>query len=81
MTCRELAPVVNGLMKKYIDRAAFVRVNIHDPKSYDLQTQLGFNTTPEFYLVDPQGRVERKWDDSIDLDELEQTIKMLPSSS
>jgi len=64
-------------MKKYTDRTAFVRVNIHDPKSFDLQTQLGFNTTPEFYLVDPQGRVERRWDDSIDLDELEQTIRAL----
>ena len=35
------------------------------------------NATPEFYPIDPQGRVERKWDDSIDLAELENTIRAL----
>jgi hypothetical protein len=65
-------------MKQYADRLAFVRVNIHDPQSFDLQTSLGFNATPEFYLIDPQGRVIHKWDDSIELQELEQTIKALP---
>lgn len=76
-----MAPVVNGLMKKYTDRAAFVRVNIHDPQSFDLQIQLGFNATPEFYLIDPQGRVERMWDDSIDLAELEKTIRAISPAS
>ena len=76
-----MAPVVNGLMKKYTDRVAFVRVNIHDPKTFDLQTQLGFNATPEFYLVDPQGNVKHKWDDSIDLAELEKTIRALSPAS
>ena len=64
-------------MKKYTDRAAFVRVNYHDPKSFDLQDQLGFNTTPEFYLIDPKGQVLRKWDESVDLAELEQTIQAI----
>jgi hypothetical protein len=76
-----LAPVVNGLMKKYTDRATFVRVNIHDPTSFDLQTQLGFSATPEFYLIDPQGRIERHWDDSLDLAELEKTIQALSPAS
>jgi hypothetical protein len=56
-------------------RAAFVRVNIHDPKSFDLQTQLGLNATPEFYLIDPQGRIERKWDDSIDLAQIPEGLR------
>jgi|GEM_PF-2109829 hypothetical protein len=64
-------------MKQYADRVRFVRVNIHNPDSFDLQTELGFSATPEFYLIDPQGHVERKWDESLDLQELEQTIKML----
>lgn len=71
---------MNGLMKNYTDRVSFMRVNIHDPQSFDLQTTLGFNATPEFYLVDPQGCVERKWDDSIDVMELEKAIKVLPSA-
>lgn len=68
---------MNGLMKKYTDRAAFVRVNIHDPTTFELQTQLGFNATPEFYLIDPQGHVVHHWDDSIDLVELEETIRAI----
>lgn len=65
-------------MKKYTDRARFVRLNIHDKATLELQTQLGFSTTPEFYLIDPQGRVERRWDESVDVAELEETIKELP---
>lgn len=65
-------------MKHYTDRVRFVRVNIRHPQAAELQTLLGFNTTPEFYLIDPQGHVERKWDESVDVDELEQTIKALP---
>ena len=78
MTCREVAPIVNGLMKNYTDRVRFVRLNIHDKATFELQTQLGFSTTPEFYLMDPQGRVERSWDETVDVAELEQTIKALP---
>ena len=64
-------------MKKYTDRVSFVRVNIHDPASYALQTELGFNTTPEFYLIDPQGHIQHKWDESVDLKELEKTVQAL----
>ena len=72
-----MAPVVNGLMKKYTDRVRFVRLNIHDKTTFELQKQLGFNATPEFYLIDPQGRVERQWDESVDLAELEKTVQAL----
>ena len=73
-----MAPVVNGLMKQYTDRVRFVRVNIRHPQAAELRTLLGFTATPEFYLIDPQGRVERKWEDPVDVDELEQTIQALP---
>ena len=73
-----MAPIVNGLMKNYTDRVRFVRVNIRHPQAAELRTELGFSATPEFYLVDPQGRVERKWEDPVDIAELEQTIKALP---
>jgi len=51
--CRKLALVVSGLTKIYGTCIKFVRVNIHDPKTAALQTQLGFMTTPEFFLLDP----------------------------
>ncbi len=69
-------------MKKYTDRARFVRVNIHASQSRPLLKQLGFSASPEFYLVDPAGQVLHYWGgDSIDLAELERAIKALPPSS
>ncbi len=73
---------MNGLMKKYTDRARFVRVNIHAPQSTAVKKQLGFSASPEFYLVDPTGQVLHYWGgDDIDLAELERAIKALPPSS
>ena len=68
-------------MKKYADRARFVRVNIHVPQTRALQKQLGFSATPEFYLVDPAGHVLHYWGETIDPAELEQIVKSLPPSS
>ncbi len=73
-----MAPIVNGLMKNYTDRVHFVRVNIRLPQSAELRDQLGFEATPELYLIDPQGHIARKWEDPVDLAELERTIKALP---
>jgi hypothetical protein len=75
-------PVVNGLMKKYTDRARFVTINIHASQTRALQKQLGFSASPEFYLVDPAGHVLHYWGgDTVDLSDLENLIKALPSSS
>ena len=71
---------MNGLMKNYTDRVRLVRVNIRHPQSAELRAQLGFSATPEFYLLNPQGQLVRKWEDPVDVDALEQTIKALPVS-
>jgi hypothetical protein len=72
-----LAPIVNGLMKNYTDRARLVRVNILDPATRALQTEFGFSATPEFYLLDPQGKVVYFWDDGIDLADLEAKLQAI----
>jgi hypothetical protein len=72
-----LAPVVNGLKKTYGTRIKFVRVNIHDPKTAELQTRLGFMTTPEFFLLDPQGRVVHQWAEDITSDGVGQVLAAL----
>ncbi len=60
-----MLPVVNGLSKTYGSRIKFVRINIHDPKTKPIQDQLGFSTTPEFLLLDPQGRILHEWEDDL----------------
>jgi len=68
---------VNGLRKTYGKRIKFVRVNIHDPKTAELQTQLGFMTTPEFFLIDPEGRVVKQWAEDITADGAGQVLTAL----
>ena len=72
-----MAPVVNGLAKTYGKRVKFVRVNIHDPKTIPLQTQLGFMTTPEFFLIDPAGRVVHQWAEDLTVDGAGQILAAL----
>jgi hypothetical protein len=72
-----VAPVVNGLRKAYGQRIKFVRVNIHDPKTAALQTRLGFMTTPEFFLLDPTGRVVHQWAEDITVDGVGQVLAAL----
>ena len=68
---------MNGLAKTYGQRIKFVRVNIHDPKTTALQTQLGFVTTPEFFLLDPGGRVVHQWAEDITGDSVAQVLDAL----
>ncbi len=58
-------------------RIKFVRVNIHDPKTAALQTQWGFMTTPEFFLIDPQGRVLHHGAEDITFDGMGQVFNAL----
>lgn len=58
--------IVNGLEKIYGDRIHFVRANILFPENRPLMEQYGFSTTPEFYLVDPQGKIITFWNDKVE---------------
>ncbi len=70
-----MLPIVHGLEKEYGDRITFVRVNIHNPDSIPLQEQLGFGTTPEFYLLDGQGHILGHWDDGVTAQVLRQAFE------
>jgi hypothetical protein len=58
--------IVNGLEKIYGDRINFVRANILFPENQPLMAEYGFSTTPEFYLVDPQGKIIGFWNDTVE---------------
>ena len=57
---------MNGLEKIYGDRIDFVRANILFPENQPLMDQYSFSTTPEFYLVDSQGKIIGFWNDEIE---------------
>lgn len=58
--------IVNGLEKIYGERIDFVRANILFPENRPLMEQYGFSATPEFYLVDPQGKIIGFWNDQVE---------------
>jgi hypothetical protein len=58
--------IVNGLEKIYGDQIDFVRANILFPENRPLMEQYGFSTTPEFYLVDSQGKIIGFWNDEVE---------------
>ena len=70
-----MVPIVHGLAKDYGDRITFVRVNVHNPNTRPLQEQLGFGTTPEFYLVDGQDHILGFWDGDVTVQVLRQAFE------
>lgn len=58
-------PIVHGLKAQYGDRITFDLANIHDKTTFDLQIQLGFMATPEFFLLDADGKILGHWDEGV----------------
>lgn len=56
-----MAPMVHGLEAKYFGRIRFTFLDADDPATFDFQRTLGFIYQPEFYLLDGQGNVLKKW--------------------
>lgn len=56
-----MAPMVHGLEAEYYDRVIFSYLDADDPRTYDFQRNLGFYYQPEFYLMDGNGTVLRKF--------------------
>lgn len=59
-----MQPIVNGLEKQFEGRIEFVYINILEEENLELMEQYGFQSTPEFYLVDGEGKVLHTWLDA-----------------
>lgn len=66
--------MVRGLERIYGDRITFVRVNILNPENAALLEQFSFSTTPEFYLVDGEGKIIGTWDETAEEEGLRQAF-------
>ena len=69
--------IVHGLSRVYGERIDFRRVNIHNPDNQELIEAYGFNTAPELYLLDRQGKIAARWDDLVTADELTQAFERI----
>jgi hypothetical protein len=64
-----MAPVVHGLEAEYYGRINFAFLDADDPATQSFQQDLGFRVQPEFYLVDGQGQVIKKWVGYVSVDD------------
>ncbi len=56
-----MKPVVHGLEALYGDRIGFVYLDIDDPATQPLKTELGYRVQPHFFLVDGEGHILASW--------------------
>lgn len=73
-----MASVVHGLEAEYYGRINFVFLDIDDARNAPFKSQFGFRYQPEFYLLDGQGNVIRKWVGSVTADAFRAAFDQLP---
>jgi len=56
-----MAPMVHGLEAKYFGKVKFTYLDASDENTREFQRSLGFAYQPEFYLLDGQGNLLKKW--------------------
>lgn len=69
-----MAPIVHGLEAQYAGKLLFAYLDIDDPANEAVKQQLGFRVQPEFYLVDGEGKVLKKWFGPVRAAEFEQAF-------
>jgi len=56
-----MAPMVHGLEAQYFGKVHFTYLDADDSQTDETQRALGFAYQPEFYLLDGQGNLLKKW--------------------
>lgn len=56
-----MKPVVHGLEAQYGDRINFIYLDIDDPATQALKTELRFRYQPQFFLLDGDGQLLQMW--------------------
>jgi thioredoxin-like negative regulator of GroEL len=65
-----MAPMVHGLEAEYSGRIKFAYLDADDPRTEVFQRALGFYYQPEFYLLDANGNLLKKFVGLVSEDEL-----------
>lgn len=87
--CGPLVSVIAELAQRYEDRAEFVMVEVwesfeeqqlNDAAAEWIQTELGGNE-PWVFLVGADGTIQARWDNVLDVAELEAELEALPATS
>jgi len=66
--------IVQGLQPEFGDRVSFTYLDIDDPATEELKTNLDFRMEPHFFLLDKDGHILRQWTGAVTVDELRQAL-------
>lgn len=69
-----LAPIIQGVQAEYSDQVNFVYLDIDNPAVDSFKSDLGFQREPQFFLLDPQGRVLKQWVGYVSVSDLRAAI-------
>jgi thioredoxin-related protein len=64
-----MAPVVHGLEAEYYGKIEFAFLDADDPATRSFQRDFGFRVQPEYFLVDGNGQVIKKWAGYVSVDD------------
>jgi len=70
-----VAPIVNGLSKRYAGQLRVTRVNVLLDSSQALMERFSFSSTPEIYLLDESGKILARWDEGVTAEVVAQAIE------
>jgi thioredoxin-related protein len=70
-----MKPIVHGLEAKYSDRINFVYLDIDDPNTAGLKTDLNYIGQPQYILVDGDGKIIQQWLGFVPQEEFVSTFK------
>jgi len=66
---KSMAPIINELEAQYVDQIVFVRLDVDDPATGFLKSELGYELQPEFYLVNGDGVVLEMWEGLVEIED------------
>jgi hypothetical protein len=64
-----MAPIVHGLEAEYEGKIQFAYLDIDDQRNEETKRSLGFIYQPEYYLLNGQGQVIKKWIGRVSVDD------------
>jgi thioredoxin-related protein len=73
-----MALIVHGLEAEYYGNITFVFLDADDPATASFQREYGFFVQPEFYLLDGEGKVIKKWVGYVSAEEFRAEFAQLP---
>jgi thioredoxin-like negative regulator of GroEL len=56
-----MRPIVHGLEARYTGKIQFTYLDVDDPATSSIKQQLGYRVQPQFFLLDGQGKIVKKW--------------------